>query len=88
DGGLNYRMQVRLSALNGLGNLAGGLGALLGGGGKSNSGSIPLLIRGTTSNPSFSLDAGELGKPMGAAAAPVSGSAKQVGSRLKGLFGR
>jgi AsmA protein len=86
DGRLNYKMQAKLSALNGLGSLASGLSSLLGGRKNTSTGDaggIPLLIGGTTSSPSFKLDTSALGfgKPSG-------GSSTSPANKLKGLFGR
>jgi AsmA protein len=79
SGALDYKMDAKINAINGIADLGG----LLGGGSKNSGGGIPLLIKGTTSDPSFSLDMGGM-----KSIAPVSDVAKQAGGRLKGLFGR
>jgi AsmA protein len=83
DNTLDYKMNAKL---NGLGQLVGSISNLLGGKKSSNAGGIPLIIKGTTQSPSFSLDTSAmgLGKP---SAGNSSGSSLPTG-KLKGLFGK
>jgi AsmA protein len=89
DGAINFKMQVSLTALNSLGSLTRGLSSLLGGGASGVNVSIPLLIGGTTANPTFKLDASALG--FGKASGGGSSAPANVNSTvnaLKGLFGK
>jgi AsmA protein len=77
DNTLNYKLDAKI---NGFGQLLGGLSSLLGAK-NTYAGGIPLIIKGTTQNPSFSLNMGNVGKDVGA-------GGNSTASKLKGLFGR
>jgi len=71
SGALDYQMHARINDLSDLTSL---LGAKNG---------IPLNIKGTTSDPSFSLDTSGMKPSLSSA----TGAAKNAGGKLKGLFG-
>jgi AsmA protein len=72
SGAMDYKMHAKINALSDITSLMGGANG------------IPLNIKGTTSDPSFSLDAAAM-KPTAATAAAA---AKSASGLVRGLFGR
>ena len=89
-GQLNFNMLVKLSAKGGLGAVATGVMSALPGvfGNKVASDGIPLKIGGTTSNPTFKLDASVFGSPSNSRSAQQPAArANPLGNALKGILG-
>lgn len=87
-GQLNFNMLAKLSNKGGLGAIATGVMAVLPGmfSNRVQTDGIPLTVRGTTSNPSFNIDAGAF------ASSPAGTSGQKqkpntLGNALQGLFG-
>ncbi len=87
-GQLNFNMLAKLSNKGGLGAIATGVMAVLPGmfGNRVQTDGIPLTVRGTTSNPSFNIDAGVF------TSSPAGSSGQKqkpntLGNALQGLFG-
>jgi AsmA protein len=72
SGAMDYKMHAKINDLSSLTSLMGAKNG------------IPLNIKGTTSDPSFSLDTSGMKPSLGSAASAL----KQNGGKLKGLFGR
>jgi AsmA protein len=75
SGAMDYKMHAKINALSNLTSLMGAKDGL------------PLNIKGTTSDPSFSLDTSGMKPSLSGASTAATGALKSAG-KLKGLFGR